>query len=211
MYSAQMGVEIALQDLVLGDTTGFDRTSFNEAPTQPGRRTCPSGKQPGTRLSELRSWRQTYHPNRMGLWHLMTHCHPPSGVVGVAYVGALCHTYGVGLSSYTSSATTWEVLAHEVGHNFGSGHTFDEGLSGGIMDYGDGTLNGIHQFHPVHKNEVCAEISSTMTRQRNVPNCWTATDTTPPVPAPTPRPTNPTPQPTVATPRPTNVQPTTPR
>ena len=70
------------------------------------------------------------------------------------------------------SERTWKTFAHEVGHNFGGRppgssccllhfadrscvydeaghHSFEkgQGKTGGIMDYGDGTLNGIFQFN----------------------------------------------------------------
>merc|ERR1719510_1453975 len=219
MYVGQMSVEIGLRNLVLGDIEGFNAQTFNEAPTNPGSKTCPSGMDPSTRLTQLRIWRGTYAAQTNGLWHLMTHCHPAPGTVGVAYVGALCQSYGVGVNSWLGASRSWTVVAHEAGHNFGSGHTFNKVVNGqqavgGIMDYGDGLLNGVYQFHPTHKQEVCSEISNSMTQARAIPACWQALNTevtpTPPTPTPdpTPAPVDPTPDPTQApipTPQPTTA------
>lgn len=64
--------------------------------------------------------------------------------------------------TYYYGADTWGTFAHEVGHNFGADHSFDEGKgdTGGIMDYGDGTFEGIFQFNSQYtKEEMCATIS----------------------------------------------------
>jgi hypothetical protein len=97
------------------------------------------------------------------LWHLINNCVPQNGgTVGIAWIGAWCsNRYGAGVSGILpwNVPYTWEVVAHELGHNFGALHTFGVG---GIMDYGDGTYNGIYQFHPNNKPEICAEITNTM-------------------------------------------------
>ena len=54
------------------------------------------------------------------------------------------------------------VIAHELGHNFGAEHSFEDGPSrtGGIMDYGDGKLNGVYQFNTKYrKSQVCGVIN----------------------------------------------------
>merc|ERR1719218_589319 len=53
---------------------------------------------------------------------------------------------------------TWLTFAHELGHNFDGGHSFEEGQgrTGGIMDYGDGKLNGVYQFNTKYrKQKMC--------------------------------------------------------
>jgi len=50
------------------------------------------------------------------------------------------------------------IFAHELGHNFGADHSFEDGQgnTGGIMDYGDGYLNGVQQFTTKYrKGEMC--------------------------------------------------------
>ena len=65
------------------------------------------------------------------------------GVVGVAYVGAVCsYSYKQSLNEHRSTiVASAEVLAHEIGHNFGMSHDFDAKNSGqgctGLMDYGN--------------------------------------------------------------------------
>ena len=65
------------------------------------------------------------------------------GVAGVAYVGTICRgARNTGVNWDTGRQ--WKVFAHELGHNFGAHHSFEQGKgrTGGVMDYGDGTLNG---------------------------------------------------------------------
>jgi hypothetical protein len=83
------------------------------------------------------------------------------GAIGLANVAVLCKSsWNRGLTWYGGS--TWATFAHEVGHNFGASHSFEEGQgsTGGIMDYGDGTLNGEFQFNSKYRKvEVCAELT----------------------------------------------------
>lgn len=75
---------------------------------------------------------------------MLTNCYPPSGTVGLAYVGVTCTSYGTGWSNFLSSPGSWEVAAHEIGHNFGATHTFS---SGGIMSY-----DGKKEYHFTSQN-----------------------------------------------------------
>lgn len=179
-------------------------------------------------LYDFRVWTQTRE--RRGLWHLLTNCHPPPGVVGVAFLGVTCNLWwNTGVTSKTWS-TTWKVFAHEVGHNFDAEHSFEEGQgrTGGIMDYGDGKLNGEYQFNTKYrKTQMCQNIqrmksfncpffaeAGTRSPTTSAPTSLAPTKA-PTTPAPTVAPTTgaptslaPTQQPTAPTSAPTTAVPT---
>jgi hypothetical protein len=76
------------------------------------------------------------------LIHLMTK-RSNTGTGGVAWLGGVCNSYGVGFSSYLDNNTTttlpnytWnlDVVTHEIGHNFGANHTHWCGWPGGPID-----------------------------------------------------------------------------
>jgi len=83
-------------------------------------------------------WRTTLIGQPRDLAHLLS-ARSYSGAAGVAYIGGLCtDTLGYGLSGYLNgffpyplidnNSQNWDVVvvAHEVGHNHGTGHTHDD-------------------------------------------------------------------------------------
>lgn len=50
-------------------------------------------------------------------------------------------------------------FAHELGHNLNGLHSFEEGQgrTGGIMDYGDGKLNGHYQFNSKYRKQAMCD------------------------------------------------------
>ena len=86
------------------------------------------------RLSDFSKWRANSGGKDAGLWHLISTC-PSGSTVGVAWLNQVCQTElvtqnvngqqqqvsGAGVSSATSR-DQFQVIAHEIGHNFGAVH-----------------------------------------------------------------------------------------
>merc|ERR1712137_223665 len=101
-----------------------------------------------------------------GAVYLLTGCGQGFGVVGLAYVGSICSSFNTGVNQLHNSMS-WITFAHELGHNYGGSHSFEEGQgrTGGIMDYGDGKLNGEYQFNTKYrKNEMCQTMNESLDR-----------------------------------------------
>ncbi|KZT58407.1 hypothetical protein CALCODRAFT_494893 [Calocera cornea HHB12733] len=91
------------------------------------------------RLNTFSAWRGAKGAeDGAGLWHLMSGC-PTGEEVGVAWLGVLCQTGAQGSSGQTVSGTgvttstlmEWQVVSHEVGHNFGAIHDCTTGCAEG--------------------------------------------------------------------------------
>ncbi|KAH9043794.1 Metallo-peptidase family M12-domain-containing protein [Lactarius pseudohatsudake] len=88
------------------------------------------------RLSFFSQWRGAKGNDGAGLWHLMSNC-PTGSEVGIAWLGTLCQVNATGSGSSivsgaavsTSGLIEWQVIAHEMGHNFGAIHDCADGCN----------------------------------------------------------------------------------
>eukprot|EP00808_Paulinella_micropora_P018541 g73828.t1 len=176
VYEEQMRVRLAVAKTAIyaQPTTGKKAMDWNRA--------YPCGYTIQDALDSITYFRRNLEPYSAGIWHLLTDCFRPvknqATTVGLAYIAALCNpSHGTGVTTYQGDRT-WLTFAHEVGHNFGAHHSFErgQGTTGGIMDYGDGRYQGLYQFHPCRRGEMCSEIQSAiMTSHKGL--CWVEANT----------------------------------
>ncbi len=164
VYLAQLNILLKVGKLII--TTGANSSSFPLS-MSPNSGTCVMDST--SVLSSFGNWNQSNNTsangNAMGLWHLLTNCWQAPGVVGIANINSLCDIgRNVGITSRLGSTgqSTWLIFAHELGHGFGALHTFQNGVgkTGGIMDYGNPYVNGVAQFNPIGRADICGGINS---------------------------------------------------
>ncbi len=110
VHEHQLGIRLLVQELILTPNTA----EFADIP--------PS-------LSEFRDWVNVNRQRGTYLWNAAAKfglTATDGGVLGVGYVSALSGSFGV---SVNNKGFTHALVAHEMGHNMGSGHS-----GGGIMN-----------------------------------------------------------------------------
>ncbi|KAF8807176.1 zinc metalloprotease [Phlegmacium glaucopus] len=124
LYKSTFNVSLGIAELQVRDET----CPITTDPNFPWNVPCNSTEL-DARLSLFSQWRGTRRNDSLGLWHLMSGC-PSGSEVGIAWLGTLCQqdssgstgsvVSGTGVS--TAGRTEWQVVAHEIGHNFGAIH-----------------------------------------------------------------------------------------
>mmetsp|Transcript_48059 Transcript_48059/g.112299 ORF Transcript_48059/g.112299 Transcript_48059/m.112299 type:complete len:563 (+) Transcript_48059:87-1775(+) len=166
VYEQQLNVELVIDDLLI----------YTDAATAPDwAKDCSTGT-----YDEFMDYKfaNMFDENKEDVIALQafTGCGNGYGWVGVAWVGTFCAIFngphGVGQYNFGLNQIhgdgAWLTFAHELGHNFGADHAFDEGQgqTGGIMDYNVGGIHdGVVQFNEDYsKSELCGTLTSMSSR-----------------------------------------------
>ncbi|TFK19898.1 zinc metalloprotease [Coprinopsis marcescibilis] len=127
LYKSSINVSLGISELQVKSANCPTTTN----PDEPWNIACRDGIDLNDRLSLFSAWRGvgSRPDDGNGLWHLMSGC--PTGVeVGIAWLGTICRTTTSGSANRAVSGTAvstsgrqeWQVVAHEIGHNFGAIH-----------------------------------------------------------------------------------------
>lgn len=134
VYEDTFNISLRVRNLTIMDR------NCNQANTPPWNVACSNGVSMSSRLRLFAQWKRTFRDDT-AVWTLLSNC-PDSSAVGIAYLGTTCHpgtdrrgNSGIsGVNVVTRSSAEWQILAHEVGHNFGASHDCTQGCTLGNED-----------------------------------------------------------------------------
>ncbi|TFK57701.1 hypothetical protein OE88DRAFT_1709856 [Heliocybe sulcata] len=125
LYKTTFNVSLGIVELQVHNATcptvADPANPWNVDCTGPGNLTL------NDRLSVFSQWRGNRPNDGVGLWHLMSGC-PTGSEVGIAWLTTLCQQQASGnapsivsgTAVSTAGRTEWQVVSHEIGHNFGA-------------------------------------------------------------------------------------------
>ncbi|KAI0043892.1 hypothetical protein FA95DRAFT_335184 [Auriscalpium vulgare] len=132
LYKSTFNVSLGIIELQIQNST----CPTVADPAVPWNVNCSSNATLDDRLSLFSQWRGNKGNDSAGLWHLMSNC-PTGTEVGVAWLATLCSqkanmqgsSFVSGTAVSTAGRTEWQVVSHEIGHNFGAIHDCADGCN----------------------------------------------------------------------------------
>ncbi|KAK4047861.1 hypothetical protein OIO90_006022 [Microbotryomycetes sp. JL221] len=169
----QRSFNMSLGIVELNVQSGSCPTSASQVdPANPWNVGCQEGGSPGVslndRLSIFSQWRgDKGGADGAGLWHLMTNCSTGTEI-GVAWLGQVCRvtaSYSQGQTSSGTGVTSitrneWQVVAHEIGHNFGCFASPGQANNPPIISIescGNGIVENDEQCDPGSQDDPCCD------------------------------------------------------
>ena len=126
-------------------------------------------------LSEFRNhWNANFGGVSRDLAHLFTGRDLDGSTIGIAYTTVTCHsTFGFGLSQELGSSALMPILvAHEIGHNLGSGHDSTGGSGPRYIMYPSLSGANLDEFSDSSTSQIDAHVAAV--------SCLSAASTSPP-------------------------------